>query len=170
MKNFNIESAKILLKGMRTAIVIINALILFVVVAFGSIILNTSLSDNVDKTEIILAATAGAIILSVISYMLTSRNIRHDLKTGNVITETVIAKSIKKSEDVEAGSGALYIPILGRLFPKLFGQKMNVKMVAYLITSDNVRYEVPLDVDLKKNKTFTLYFGEKTKTYLGCDF
>ena len=43
-------------------------------------------------------------------------------------------------------------------------------MVSYIITSDNVRYEVPLDVDPKKNKTFTLYFGEKTKIYLGCDF
>ena len=77
MKRFNIESAKILLKGTRTALIIINALILLVVVAFGSIILNTSLSDNVDKTEIIIVATAGAIILSVISYMLTSRNFRN---------------------------------------------------------------------------------------------
>lgn len=34
----------------------------------------------------------------------------------------VIDKEFK--QDYEAGSGSLYIPILGDLFPSLFGQKM----------------------------------------------
>ena len=53
--------------------------------------------------------------------------------------EKIVDKEIKKS--FEAGSGNLFIPILGDLFPKLWGQKMNEKN-KYLIFTEKYRYEV----------------------------
>lgn len=51
----------------------------------------------------------------------------------------VVSKKVEKS--FEAGSGAMYIPILGDLFPKLFGQKMQ-ESNKYFIFTEESRYEV----------------------------
>ena len=51
----------------------------------------------------------------------------------------VVSKKVEKS--FEAGSGAMYIPILGDLFPKLFGQEMN-ESNKYFIFTEEYRYEV----------------------------
>ena len=56
--------------------------------------------------------------------------------------EKVVSKKIEKS--FEAGSGALYIPILGNIFPKLWGQKMNEKK-KYLIFTEKYKYQVEED-------------------------
>lgn len=53
--------------------------------------------------------------------------------------EKVVRKKVEKS--FEAGSGELYIPILGDLFPKLWGQKINEKY-KYLVFTEKYRYEV----------------------------
>ncbi|MFK5854783.1 MAG: hypothetical protein QM503_01545 [Bacteroidota bacterium] len=53
--------------------------------------------------------------------------------------EKVISKKIEES--FEAGSGMLHIPILGSLFPKLFGQKMKPSY-KYLIFTGKYRYVV----------------------------
>jgi hypothetical protein len=53
--------------------------------------------------------------------------------------ETVKSKRIEES--AEAGSGAMFIPILGNLFPKLWGQKMNVSN-KYLVFTDKHKYQV----------------------------
>ena len=53
--------------------------------------------------------------------------------------EKVVSKKVVKS--FEAGSGALYIPILGDLFPKLWGQKMKGSN-KYFIFTEKFKYEV----------------------------
>ena len=53
-------------------------------------------------------------------------------------------QKVKRKETVtsyEAGSGMLYIPILGDLFPKLFNQKMR-PIQKYHILTEKYRYEV----------------------------
>lgn len=46
--------------------------------------------------------------------------------------------------DFEAGSGSLYIPILGDLFPNLWGQKMN-PVDKWILIIDNTTYTVNKD-------------------------
>lgn len=53
--------------------------------------------------------------------------------------EKVVSKKIEKSH--EAGSGALYIPILGDIFPKIWGHKMK-ETNKYLVFTETYRYEV----------------------------
>ena len=51
---------------------------------------------------------------------------------------------IQKKEykvDFEAGSGSLYIPVLGDLFPNLWGQKMN-PVDKWILVIDNTTYPV----------------------------
>jgi len=55
---------------------------------------------------------------------------------------------IQKKEykvDFEAGSGSLYIPILGDLFPNLWGQKMN-PVDKWILVIDNTTYFVDRDI------------------------
>ncbi len=51
----------------------------------------------------------------------------------------IIEKEIVKG--YEAGSASLYIPILGDIFPKLFGPKMK-EYNKFVIKTDNGKYEV----------------------------
>ncbi|MBB4034381.1 hypothetical protein GGR21_000266 [Dysgonomonas hofstadii] len=54
---------------------------------------------------------------------------------------------IQKKEykvDFETGSGSLYIPVLGDLFPNLWGQKMN-PVDKWILTIDNMIYTVDKD-------------------------
>ena len=57
---------------------------------------------------------------------------------------TVTKKQTEKS--YKAGSGSLYIPILGWLFPKLFGQQMTENELYFIRCSNNMRYSVSKDV------------------------
>ncbi|MFV0419044.1 MAG: hypothetical protein ACK5KT_09980 [Dysgonomonas sp.] len=47
--------------------------------------------------------------------------------------------------DFESGSGSLYIPILGDLFPNLWGQKMN-PIAKWILIIDNTEYCVEKDL------------------------
>ncbi len=54
---------------------------------------------------------------------------------------------IQKKEyklDFEARSGSLYIPVLGDLFPNLWGQKMN-PVDRWILVIDNTTYNVDKD-------------------------
>lgn len=54
---------------------------------------------------------------------------------------------IQKKEykvDFEVGSGSLYIPVLGDLFPNLWGQKMN-PVDKWILVIDNTTYVVDKD-------------------------
>jgi hypothetical protein len=55
------------------------------------------------------------------------------------LIQKVTYKKIEKS--YEAGSGALTVPILAGLFPKLFRQEMNESLKYYIYT-EKYRYEV----------------------------
>ena len=57
--------------------------------------------------------------------------------------ETVVEKKIE--EGYEAGSGTLNIPILGDLFPKVWGQEMK-KIYKYYIFTEKYRYAVDEEV------------------------
>ena len=54
----------------------------------------------------------------------------------------IIIAYIFYSDDVESGSGMLYIPILGHFFPKLWGQKMRRIKRYYIVSKEGVRYEI----------------------------
>jgi len=90
-----------------------------------------------------------------------------DLKENQkeLLKRTVEKKIEEKS--YEAGSGNLFIPILGHLFPKLWGQKMN-ETKKYFIFSNDYKHEVDLGTynDLKKGTDFIIHFAKNSGTIL----
>lgn len=82
-----------------------------------------------------------AIIISVIILYLVSNKYRQDIKSNKKKTHSVKLQNKAAEITQEAGSGTLHQPILGEIFPKLWGQKMKELNVYYLVI-DNTRYEV----------------------------
>ena len=72
-----------------------------------------------------------------------------------------------EEKSCEAGSGALYIPVLGDLFPKLWGQKMRTTK-RYSILTNNYKYEVDIETfnELKKGTDFLIHFAKHSRTIL----
>jgi len=90
-----------------------------------------------------------------------------DLKEGTKeLQKRIVQKKIEETS-WEAGSGTLFIPILGNLFPKLWGQGMSDTKKYYIFSDDN-RYEVEKDVfnSLQKNDDFYLHIARHSDVVL----
>lgn len=92
----------------------------------------------------------GLINLSFVSLSLfvcysINKKVNLDLQknTKQLIPFNIVEKIEEKS--YEAGSGAMFIPILGNLFPKLWGQEMRESM-KYYIVSEKQKHEVEKEV------------------------
>ncbi|MGE0078102.1 MAG: hypothetical protein AB7S48_09600 [Bacteroidales bacterium] len=103
----------------------------------------------------------GIIALSYFVLYKVNYKINLDLKENKkeLLNRTVDKKVVEKS--YEAGSGSLFIPFLGNLFPKLWGQKMN-EAKKYYIISNEYKHEVDLITynDLKKGTDFFIHFAK----------
>ena len=76
------------------------------------------------------------------TYKYLTRKIDHDIKNLSFKKKEIIIAYIFYSDDVESGSGMLYIPILGHFFPKLWGQKMRRIKRYYIVSKEGVRHEI----------------------------
>jgi len=68
-----------------------------------------------------------------------------DVKLGTKTIKTVVVQTKEESIDYEAGSGNLYIPVLGALFPKVWGQEMR-QVTKYSLNIDDYKYDVTKDI------------------------
>ncbi len=104
------------------------------------------------------------------AYLVSKRinlKINRDLigNTKELLKRKVEEKIEEKS--YEAGSGALFIPILGDLFPKIWGHKMN-ESIKYYILSNNYKYEVDIKTynELKIGNDFFIHYAKHSGTIL----
>lgn len=120
MNKMNVNELKILKELMAPGIVFGFLASIFLT---GTILL-MSLVNKLTNNYIVVLGVIASLILGLLIFLNFTRKIRKDLK--NKEKETVLKKviSAKVKDDYEPGSGMLYIPILGWLFPKLWGQKM----------------------------------------------
>lgn len=95
------------------------------------------------------------------------------MKNGNdpkPENETIRIEKIQKKEEepsYEAGSGAMYIPILGDLFPKLWGQKMNPgSRYRLLINGCSYSVEKELFDKVKEDDSVEMHFSKNGKNLL----
>ena len=112
------------------------------VIAFGSLINLVYIVANHEKNWLLLLLIdLGIVGLSYLIAFSINRKINNDLRAGvKVIKKEKIEK--KKHEiDYEAGSGVLYIPILGNLFPKLWGHRMKAYS-KYILVIKGVAHDV----------------------------
>lgn len=109
----------------------------------------------------------GIILLAYTVCHRTNRKLNLDLKDNQ---KEIHTKTLEKKEEVnsyEAGSGSLHIPILGNLFPKLWGQNMKENKLYYLYSQGN-RYEADkaLYDQLKKGSEFHIHYARHSETIL----
>jgi hypothetical protein len=112
------------------------------IIAFGALINLAYILSNQAKGFLMpLFIASGIIGLSCLVAFFMNRRINRDLRAG--IKEARVEQVEKKRHkvDYEAGSGVLYIPILGDLFPRLWKPKMN-EYSKYILTLKGVEYDV----------------------------
>ena len=138
---------------------------------FGIILLLVDYALN-GKINLFDIRTMTTILLTiVISYLILfaiNRKINKDLKLEKKLIETKTVQKKENTQDYEVGSGSLYIPILGDLFPELWGQKMKSFKVLRL-TIDGEKYSVAKEIfdNVEEGDSIELHWSYYGEIFLG---
>ncbi len=128
------------------------------------LVLNYLININVYVTAAAIIAT---VILSLYCFLRLTSKVRNDMKSQETYTVEIVPTSICHNEPYyEAGSGMLYIPILARILPRFYNQKMKKKFCSYIIDDKGYKYPISPN-ESKSKKVFNLVFGKESKEYLG---
>jgi len=119
--------------------------------------------DNQYITIFYIILTAISIAIS----FLINRKYFKDLKNGDKIIKTEKVYKKENRMSYEAGSGNLYIPILGFLFPKTWSQEMKPHFLVYLIIN-NYRYKVDKTLfdNVKEGDYVKMHYSTYSNTLL----
>lgn len=127
------------------------------------------INPDMEGTNLLLMDT-GVIGVSILVSYFMNKQYNKDLNSGTkiILMETVQGKENHKSH--KANSGAMYIPILGDLFPKLFGQKMQPALKLNLIIN-GYRFEVEKNVfdEVKKDDLIEMHYTIYSEIFLGIE-
>ena len=112
------------------------------VIAFGALLNLVYIVSNEEKSWLfLLLIDLGIIGLSYFIVFFMNRKINKDLRAGTKDVKIEKIERKKHEIDYEVGSSALFIPILGNLFPKLWGQKMK-EYSKYTLVVKGVGFDV----------------------------
>ncbi|HUX54372.1 MAG TPA: hypothetical protein VMV56_08160 [Williamwhitmania sp.] len=91
-----------------------------------------------------------------------------DIKLGIKTIKTVVVLSKEESIDYEAGSGTLYIPVLGALFPKIWGQEMK-QVVKYMLNIADYKYGVTKEIydGVSEGDEIEMHYTACSEMFLG---
>ena len=105
----------------------------------------------------------------MISYFM-NRNFNLDLKSGVKIVREERVQNKEYKTDYEAGSGTLFIPVLGNLIPKLWGQEMRPnEKLSLIINGFHFEVEKELYSKVKENDVVLMYYSMYSDTLLGIE-
>lgn len=118
----------------------------------------------------LIPVDSGLIGLSILISYLMNRKYNMDLKSGTKIVRIEKVQQLETETTYEAGSGSMYIPILGNIFPKLWGQEMRPIVKLNLIIN-GFRFEVEKDdfSKAKKDDKVEMYYSKHSDTLLGIE-
>ncbi|NTV19122.1 MAG: hypothetical protein HGA83_06815 [Bacteroidales bacterium] len=125
------------------------------------------LDSAVENKGVLLIIDPLIVLISYFICRLVNSDLNKDLRAGvkTIITETVQKKEARYVG--EAGSGVLYIPILGDLFPKLWGLGMRMTSVFKLVIG-SVRYTVEEETyaNVEEGSAVKMHFAPNSKILL----
>ncbi len=135
---------------------------LFITLCLGALLnLTYFLLIKTEPNYLFVGLTDLGIVL--LAYFICNRvnhKINQDLKEN---TKELLKRTVQEKKEEfcsEPVSGMLYIPILGDLFPKLWGQEM--KMIKrYFIVANDYKHEVDIDLysKLEEGADFYIHFA-----------
>jgi hypothetical protein len=138
---------------------------------FGIILLIVNYTQE-KAINILDIRTLTTIFLTIgVSYLILfgmNRKINKDLKFEKKLIETKTVEKKENTVDYEVGSGSLYIPGLGKLFPKIWGQEMKSFNVLRL-TIDGEEYSVGKEIyeNVKEGDSIELHWSYYGEIFLG---
>ena len=120
------------------------------------------------QVYILILLDIAILSVSYLIYYKLNNTYDRDLKNRRKTIREKILGGKEPYEDVEPGSGILYLPILGELFPKLWGQKMR-KTYNYRFIVENNKYDVDEAIYNLYQPGDKVYmaFGEQSGLFLG---
>lgn len=142
----------------------------WLIISFGGLFNVINLSLNFFQISVLEYAIIDIAILATAIFigMTINGKVNRDLKEG--VKQVLKMKLESKKKDIiyEAGSGSLYIPGLGDLFPSLWGQKMREIPVLYFV-NNNRNYEVTKEIydKLQVGDDFYLHLAKNCYLNLG---
>ena len=91
-----------------------------------------------------------------------------DIKLGSKIVKFGVVQKKEESVSYEAGSGNLYIPILGDLFPKAWGQQMKANK-KYGLYIDDYKYDVCREIydGVSEGDEIEMHYTAYSEMFLG---
>lgn len=147
---------------------LISVLLLFVAIIVGFFTQKEPYTFNISLLAIGIGIGA---VMTFLIYQFLTRKINHDIKNLQFKEENIhIAYALSK-DDVEPGSGMLYLPILGHLFPKLWGQKMKPTKRYYIVTDEHIKHEISHeDYTLLSDKSSCRFiYGQQSDVLVGIE-
>ena len=115
-----------------------------------------------------IATILTGLTISII-YMRLTRHLKKDISQLSYKLVPIQLNKIEECTDYSAGSGALYIPILGDLFPRIWGQKMSTYKQVYAFDVNDIKHRVlSNDITVKAKNNAYLVIGSNSNIELGC--
>ncbi len=118
----------------------------------------------------VILFNSAVLLLSLLLNYKMNHKLNMDLRKGIKISKRAEVQDKEHINSSEAGSGMLYIPILGDLFPKLWGQKMRLNKY-YSLVLNNTRYEVDQNLyeAVAVGDEVNIYYAENSNSQLGIE-
>ncbi len=127
------------------------------------------LTGSMDWKTLLIINIAGFILAFAINIIFNSKY-RKDLKSSEKIYRIGIISDKRENTDYEAGSGTMYIPVLGDLFPKLWGQEMRKQNLHFLkINGELLPVDKKLFDSVAINQQVKIYYSKFSETVLGIE-
>ncbi|MEI6765537.1 MAG: hypothetical protein WCM76_07835 [Bacteroidota bacterium] len=143
-----------------------------IVLFFGGLFNVLFFTSENYNSRILFIVVADVVIMcsSLLVFYAMNRKYIKDLRAGTKQSKTGTVENKEEEISYEAGSGNLHIPILGDIFPKIWGQKMKENTKFFLIIS-NRKYEVEKEFYDKVNNgdLLEIYFSEYSEILLGLE-
>lgn len=140
----------------------------FMIICFGVLLsfFSVLMSENINWNTLIIIDFC-VLMLSLLVKYLTNRKINRDLLENEKIIKIETVQLLESESTYEAGSGNLFIPGLGDLFPKLWGQKMR-KSIRTSVVFNNTRYDIDPEIfkKIKIGDPIEFHLGKHSNTIL----
>lgn len=118
----------------------------------------------------VIFINAAVLMLCLLIHFKISHKVNLDLREGIKVWKKAKVQDKESNVSYEAGSGAMHIPVLGNLFPKLWGQEMRDSSCFYLILN-STRYEVSRELfeEVNVGDEVRIYYAQNSHSRLGIE-
>jgi hypothetical protein len=124
----------------------------------------------VPDVRVVIFVNVAVLLLCLLIHYKINHKLNLDLREGIKVGKKAKVQDKECNISYEAGSGAMHIPVLGNIFPKLWGQEMRDSSCFYLILN-STRYEVSRELfeEVNVGDEVRIYYAQHSNSRLGIE-